>query len=230
MGWIGNKDRYPNETSVNKTDFIIGTDQSGGTKTFQLDDVQSLLDADGYTLAQFNTLITNSALKVDVSYKITDAGAEDSQIIVKASSVNTIFSTCYNIADQTKPYVYTIGTDTLEPFLSGIDDAPDTIYEYTRGQEGWNVVKLVVRDGKTIEFKDSINIARFGTATEPLVGDLILSDTDLIEGSFVWIYHKQDTAPVINYENLTLGSQVIGCYEENPTPVLNVIIINYIYY
>ena len=71
MAWIGNKDSYPNELSTNRTDFVIGTDQSGGTKTFQLDDIQALLDSDGYTRAQMLTMMGNSALKVNVDYKIT---------------------------------------------------------------------------------------------------------------------------------------------------------------
>lgn len=73
MGNISNKDLYPNETSVGASDYIIGSDQSGVTKTFQLDDLQSLLDSDGYTRAQMQTLISNSDLKVNVNYKITDA-------------------------------------------------------------------------------------------------------------------------------------------------------------
>lgn len=199
MGWIGNKDLYPNETSVDRTDFIIGTDQSGVSKTFQLDDLQSLLDSDGYTRAQMQTMISNSALKVNVNYKLTDAGALDETIIVRASSAAALFEICYNISDTSELYRYDISTDDL------------SIFEYT-------ITANEFADGATLTFEnDGVSSEVWTSAT------IALGTTGFVAGKVVRINHEAESAPSIDYGGISVLGAVKGAYVET-TPATNNII------
>lgn len=203
MGWIGNKDLFPNDSSISRTDYLIGTDVSGATKTFQLDDLQSLLDSAGYTRAQIQTLISNSSLKINVNYKITDAGNSDETIIVRASSASTLFGVCYNISNTSELYTYDISNDELSVYGAFNPNDYATAAQGVKADTALqpSVFKTVL---EPIFFDTAIT---FGDEENPIVDgdiDITIDDSSLPQTTVV-VYYQATTKPNINVSGATFN-------------------------
>ena len=99
MGWIGNKDKYAQDSEIVRGDYLIGTPSNGiGTKTFTVESLQGFTE-DTVTYQQAQAFITGSSLRAGCYYQITDAGVSDDLIVVQAMSSNSFNQICRKLSD-----------------------------------------------------------------------------------------------------------------------------------
>ena len=221
MPLISNKDRYPNDSTLSKNDYLIGTDGvTGLTKTFQLDDLQSVLDSSGYTVAQMQTLISNSLLKEGVNYKITDAGSGDETIIVKASSVNELFTICYNISNTADLYQYDIDTDVLSVFSPTSGDMTKAVYDQANiAQQVVGTTATQTLTNKTLEDYSNHIHADVLHARAKATEDILKGQAVVITG-----YNSGEAAEEVALANNTTGVASGIAYEDITTGSFGLIV------